>query len=60
MFFSLQADGSRDVSNVEDELFLVLYFDPYANNGKVHVHDIFFTVRQPKVPMLRVCLCSIE
>ena len=47
-FFSLQADGSTDAGNVEDELFLVLYFDPHAKDGKVHVHDRFLTVRQPK------------
>ena len=47
-FFSLQADGSTDAGNVEDELFLVLTFDPHAKDGKVHVHDRFLTVRQPK------------
>ncbi len=45
-FFSLQADGSTDAGNVEDELFLVLHFDPYSADGKVHVHDSFFAVRQ--------------
>ena len=40
-FFSLQADGSTNADNVEDELFLVLYFDPHAKGGKVHVHDRF-------------------
>ena len=34
--------------NVEDELFLVLYFDPHAKDKKVHIHDRFLTVRQPK------------
>ncbi len=45
-FFSLQADGGTDAGNVEDELFLVLHFDPYSADGKVHVRDSFFTVRQ--------------
>ena len=45
-FFSLQADGSTDAGNVEDELFLILHFNPYLADGKVHVHDSFFTVRQ--------------
>ena len=45
-FFSLQADGSTDSGNVEDELFLILHFDPYSADGKVHVRDSFFTVRQ--------------
>ena len=25
---------------------LILYFDPYCSDGKVHVHDKYFTVRQ--------------
>ena len=45
---SFQADSSTDAGNVEDELFLVLYFDPLAKDGKVHVHDRFLTVKQPK------------
>ena len=47
-FISLQADSSTDAGNVENELFLVLTFDPHAKDGKVHVHDRFLTVRQPK------------
>ena len=45
-FFSLQADASTDSGNVENDLFLILYFDPYCADGKVHVRDKFFTVRQ--------------
>ena len=44
-FFSLQADGSTDAGNIEEELFLVLYFNPYSQDGKVHICDSFFTVR---------------
>ena len=44
-FFSLQADGSTDSGNVEDEVFLAVYFDPYAKDGKVHVRSKFLTVR---------------
>ena len=44
-FFSLQADSSTDTGNTENELFLVLYFDPHSTDGKVHVRDRFFTVR---------------
>ena len=47
-FFSIQADGSTDCANKEEELFLVLYFDPYSDDGKVHVRSKFFAVRQPK------------
>ena len=45
-FFSLQADGSTDADNIDKELFLILHFDPYSKDRKVHVHDSFFTVRQ--------------
>ena len=41
-----KVDASTDSGNVEDELFLVLYFDPHGADGKVHVRDRFFTVRQ--------------
>ena len=44
-FFSLQADGSTDAGNIEEELFMVLHFDPYSKDGKVHVRGLFFTVR---------------
>ena len=44
-FFSLQADGSTNTGNIEKELFLVLHFDPYSQDGKVHIRDSFFTVR---------------
>lgn len=46
-FFSIQSDASTDSGNIEDELFLVLYFDPYTNGGKVCVRDEFLAVRQP-------------
>ena len=45
-FFSLQADSSTDTGNTENELFLVLYFDPHSADGKVHVRDRYFTVRE--------------
>ena len=47
-YYSIQADGSTDCANKEEELFLVLYFDPYTDDGKVHVRNKFFAVRQPK------------
>ena len=46
-FFSIQADGSTDVANVEDELFLVQYFDSHSQTGKVCVRNKFLTVRRP-------------
>ena len=46
-YFSIQADGSTYSGNVEDELYLVVYFDPYTQNGKVHIRNKFLTVRRP-------------
>ena len=34
-----------DADNIEEELFLVLHFDPYSQDGKVHICDLFFTAR---------------
>jgi len=45
-FFAVQADDSTDTGNVE-EVFLVMYFDPHATDGKIHIHDQFLAVRQP-------------
>ena len=41
-------DSSTDSSNIDEELFLVLYFDPHSQDGVsvVHVRDRFFAVRQ--------------
>ena len=47
-FFSLQMDGSTDSGNIEEELFMVVFFDPLANDGCVHVRNMYFCVRQPK------------
>lgn len=43
-FFSIQADGTTDAANKE-VLFLVVYFDPYFQDGTVHVQNRFLTVR---------------
>ena len=34
-------------ANIEEELFLVVYFDPSADDGKIHVRNRLFAVRQP-------------
>ena len=47
-FFSIQMDGSTDSGNIEEELFLVIYFNPYGTDGSVHIHNRYFCVRQPK------------
>ena len=44
--FYIQADGSTDSGNVENVLYLV-YFDPYSQDGKVHVRKKIVTIRRP-------------
>ena len=43
-YFSIQIDGSSDSTNVE-EVFLILYFNPHSDDGKVHVHVKFLAIR---------------
>ena len=38
-FYSVQCDGSTDSANVEEELFLVMYCDPHAQDGRVHLQQ---------------------
>ena len=38
-FFHIQAYGTTVSGNIEDELFFIVYFDPYACDGKVHVRN---------------------
>lgn len=47
-FSATQANGSTDAGKVKDKLFLVLYFDPHAKDGKVHVRDTILMVREPE------------
>ena len=47
-FFSIQMDGSTDSANVEEKLFLALYFDPYSSDGSVHLRSRFLCIRQPR------------
>ena len=54
----MQADGSTDAGNVENELFLALYFDPYAKDGKVHVRYKFCLLDVLRVALLKVCLSA--
>ena len=46
-FFSLQLDGSTDVGNVEDEVFLAVFCDLHSADGRLHVHNEFLTIRRP-------------
>lgn len=43
----MQADGSTDAANIEEELFIALFFDPYSQDGVVRVRSKFLAVRQP-------------
>ena len=47
-FYSIQMDGSTDSANKENELFLVVYFDPYSTDGTVRICNQYLCVRQPK------------
>ena len=46
-FYSIQMDGSTDSGNREEELFLVVYFEPFGTDGSVHVRNRYLCVRQP-------------
>lgn len=59
-FSATQANGSTDAGKVKDKLFLVLYFDPHAKDGKVPVRDTILTVREPKSGIPRVCLSVLR
>ena len=49
-FYNIQMDGS---SNKEEELFLVVYFEPFSTDGSVHVRNRYLCVHQP----IKVCVC---
>ena len=46
-FFSIQADGTTDKGNIEEEMFLVVYCDFQSSDKKVQAHSRFLAVRQP-------------
>ena len=46
-FYSIQMDGSTDSGNKEEELFLVVYFEPFSTDVSVHVRNRYLCVRQP-------------
>ena len=41
-------DGSTDVSNIDEEMFLVLWCDTDGNDEKVHSRMQFFLVMRPE------------
>ena len=46
IFFSLMIDGNTDSAKIDEELFLVLYFDPNSGSedGMVHMRNNFLAV----------------
>ena len=44
--FGVQVDSSTGTGNSQNELCLVLCFDSHCADGKVHVRDRYFTVRE--------------
>ena len=46
-FYSIQADGTTDTGNIENELFLIVYLDYNSSDGRVRVLNKFLTVRRP-------------
>ena len=59
-FFSIQADGSTDSGNIEEELFLAIYLDHSATNKRVHIRNPFFTVRKLECGDAQGLLTSLE
>ena len=58
-FFGLQADGSTDVGNIEDEVFLAVYCDPRTADGCVHVRSkTFFRSDTLPEPTRKTCLSA--
>ena len=43
----MHCDWSTDSGNVEVEPFLVMHCDPHIQDGRVHVCNRLFAVRQP-------------
>jgi len=46
-FFSIQADGTTDKGNIEEEMFYAVYCDFNSGDMKVQVRNRFLAVRQP-------------
>ena len=46
-FFSIQADGTTDKGNIEEEMFHVVYCNFQSNDMKVQACGRFLAVRQP-------------
>ena len=46
-FFSIQADGTTDKGNIEEEMFHVVYCDFQSGDMKVQARSRFLAVKQP-------------
>jgi len=46
-FFSIQIDGSTDSGNMEEDVFLVMYFDPHCKDGRISICEKFLAIRKP-------------
>lgn len=46
-FFSLLLDGSTDKGNIDNEVILVVWFDPNGGDERVHTRMEYFTVVRP-------------
>ena len=44
-FFSLLMDGSRDVGNIDNELFLVVWFDKEGMGEQVFTHSSYLSIK---------------
>ena len=42
-FFSIQVDGTTDAGNMEEELFLVVYFQPNYTSSQLGNHEVLYT-----------------
>ena len=47
-FFSILMDGSTDVGNIDDELFLVLWCDINCDDQAIHTNMSYFSIQRPK------------
>ena len=45
-FFSLLMDGSRDVGNIDNELFLVVWFDKEGMGEQVFTHSSYLSIKK--------------
>ena len=48
-FYSILTDGSTDVSNIDEEMFLVLWYDVDRNDEKVHSRSGLFECLQKSI-----------